>query len=320
LELAAGIIGRLHVHKVAGKLHLGHILMKQGELTFIVGTTASGKTERALAEAERRGGVILSCDSLCVYQGMDIGTAKPTQEELSRVPHYGVDLVPASEPFSVEAYARYCRPLLDQWLAEGRPVIVAGGSGFYLASFFRPVTDTLRVPDSVREEVSAIEKESGLEGLRAALERHNGPGAEFPGLDLQNSRRVQQALLRCLASGQSYAQLRLAFLDQPDPYPQWQKEVLRIERSTEELAERNRQRVRRMLEAGLVEEVRRLRAEGFEANPSAAGAIGYREVLQAEDGELPWEDLEETLFVHTRQLMRKQRSWLRHQIPVDRVL
>lgn len=291
-----------------------------GQLIIITGPTACGKTELALAEAERRGAVILSCDSLCVYRGMDIGTAKPTADEQQRVPHYGIDLADPDELYSVSRYLQYRDKVLQEQLRSGRPVVVAGGSGFYLKSFFVPVVDDVEIPEGLQREVEQLRSEGGLDGLIHALKEANPGEVDFPGLDLRNPRRVEKALIRCRAAGRSYRDMREAFEALPQPLADWNKEVWLIERPAARLQQRNRQRVERMLDAGLVDEVSALRLRGFEKNPSACGAIGYREVLDFLDGRLAESDLAEAIYTHTNQLMRKQRTWFRHQIPVDRVI
>ena len=292
--------------------------MTAPRLIFIVGPTASGKTEIALREAEQREASILSCDSLCVFRGMDIGTAKPTRDEQDRVPHFGIDLADPWEPFSVSRYKEYAARVLEEHRVVRKPLVVAGGSGFYLKSFFAPVTDAIDVPEAVTSQVEALSKAGGLAGLvQALVDYHNGQ-RDFPGLDLQNPRRVEKALIRCLVSGMKYGELLDAFKSQPQPFGEWEKDVWLIERDREDLQERNRRRVEAMLEAGLIEEVKRLREAGFEKNPSASGAIGYREVLDYLDHPCSREELVENIFVHTNQLMRKQRTWFRRQIPVTR--
>lgn len=287
-------------------------------LLFIVGPTASGKTELALKEATRRGAVILSCDSLCFYRGMDIGTAKPTAAERAMVPHYGIDLVEPDETFSISRYIEYRDEVLSRMKSEGRPVVVAGGSGFYLKSFFSPVIDRLDVPAEVTKRAEAIRRDEGPDGLIKALRACNPGGETFEGLDLLNPRRVEKALIRCLSSGRGYSQLRQEFLSIPEPLSGYSKEVWLIDRPISEMQERNRWRVRKMLESGLIEEVEALRRQGFERNPSACGAIGYQEVLEYLLGDVTREHLEELIITHTNQLMRKQRTWFRRQIPVAR--
>ncbi len=294
--------------------------MNQPSLVCIAGPTASGKTQLALDQAQATDAVILSCDSLCFYRGMDIGTAKPTPEEQAIVPHYGIDLVEPPEPYSVSRYVAYRDRILDKFLKEGRNVVVVGGSGFYLKSFLYPVTDNLEIPDEIKIRVEALKAAKGLDGLLCELKHVNAQQEPFQGLDLNNSRRVEKALLRCLASGKGYKELRVEFDAIPEPLTGWRKEVWLIDRPQEELQERNRTRVHRMLEAGLIAEVQSLRAIGFEKNPSACGAIGYREVLQYLDGRLPMDELEEAIYIHTNQLMRKQRTWFKNQIRIDKVV
>lgn len=319
MDLGIGwtLLGK-YLHSVKLRLLLGNVFMKSLDMRFIVGPTASGKTELSLRVAETVGGVILSCDSLCFYRGMDIGTAKPSREEQGRVPHYGIDLVDPQEAYSVGRFIAYRDDMLARMEAEGRPVIVVGGSGFYLKSFFAPVVDSLEIPAAVTEQVARLKATGGLPALLEALREVNPPEERFDGLDLKNPRRVEKALMRCLASGASYGALRAAFAAHPAPLRQWKKEVWLVERDPAELHERNLRRARRMLEEGLVEEVERLRAHGFERNPSACRAIGYREVLEYLDGDLPHSELESQIVTHTQQLMRKQRTWFRHHLPVDR--
>lgn len=300
-------------------LQFCHDCMNRQGILFIIGPTASGKTELSLVEAQRRGGVILSCDSLCVYRGMDIGTAKPTAAEQARVPHFGIDLEDPAVPYSVARYIAYRDEVVRETVRAGQPLIVVGGSGFYLKSFFSPVTDRLPIPDSVEAKVRELAGE-GLDAMVNSLRRLHEPEETFPGLDLRNPRRVEKALARCLAAGKSFRELQAAFASEAPPLADIPKEVWLIDRPGEVLQERNRLRVAAMLNNGLIEEVERLRMAGFEANPSACGAIGYREVLEMLDGRLFREQLAEQIFIHTRQLVRKQRTWFRKQIPVDRVI
>lgn len=260
----------------------------------------------------------MSCDSLCVYRGMDIGTAKPTRTEQSIVPHFGIDLVDANEAYSVARYVSYRDDILRHLAEKNQPVIVVGGSGFYLKSFFYPVTDELEIPDRLRARVEQVRKEAGLVGLVDWLRSCNPSDEVFEGLDLNNPRRVEKSLLRCLSTGRSHTSLQNEFRSLPTPLNAYEKEVTLISRPAEELRLRNRLRVTRMLDAGLVEEVKELRRAGFERNPSASAAIGYREVLEYLDGTVAENELVELIYTHTNQLMRKQRTWFRHQIPVDR--
>lgn len=281
-------------------------------LYLLAGPTAVGKTALALDWAEANGAQILSCDASCVYEGMDIGTAKPTEHEQARVPHHGLDLIPAAERFSVGRYARYAREVVEEVNGRGKPLLVVGGSGLYLQSFLRPVVDEIPLHDEVRQTVAAIEEAGGLTALLEELDKRNPSGTGD--LDRLNPRRVAAALTRCLATGKTVEELQQAYREAPDPFAGWQRRLVLLERGDADLRQRIEQRTQQMLAAGFIEEVQRLREAGFEANPSAARAIGYREVLSYLDGELTEEALPEAISRSTWQLVRKQRAWFRHQV------
>jgi tRNA dimethylallyltransferase len=144
--------------------------------------------------------------------------------------------------------------------------------------------------------------------------------AGLGGLDVANPRRVTRALERCLASGRTVAELAAEFAAQPAPFGDCVVRLTRLERAPEDLAERIDRRVAAMLETGLVEEVRRMRPAGLEQNPSAAGAIGYREVLAMLDGRMAPMELAAEIARNTRALVKKQRTWFRTQLPAHRVI
>jgi len=283
-------------------------------LHVLTGPTAVGKTEWALRWAERAGAEIVSCDSLLFYRGMDIGTAKPTPEERARVPHHLIDICAVDERMDVTAYLARARQVVAEITARGRAVLVTGGSGFYLKAFLAPVADEIDVPAETRAAVAAMPPEEALARLRAL--NPSGLGS----LDTANPRRVVRALERCLASGRELRDLAAAFARQPAPFADFSVEVCELERAPAELASRIERRVDAMLRAGLVEEVRRLRGEGIERNPSAARAIGYREVLAMLDGALGAGALAAEIAKNTRALVKKQRTWFRTQLPPHRVL
>lgn len=282
-------------------------------LHIITGTTAVGKTEYALSYAEAHNAEIVSCDASLFYRGMDIGTAKPSATERARVPHHLIDICEVSEAYDIVAYVAAAHRVVDAITARGKAVVVTGGSGFYLKSFFSPVVDTLAVPDTVRREVAAIYQQAQLDGLLHELQRLNPAGVE--NLDTKNPRRVMRALERCIAAGKTLSQLQAEFAARPVPYADFSKRIILLEREQGVLEQRIETRVAAMMRGGLLEEVRRLRLRGLEANPSAASAIGYRETLAYLKKQLDFKDLVPTIIQHTRQLAKKQRTWLRTQIP-----
>ena len=289
-----------------------------GTLYVLTGPTAVGKTEWALRWAEAHDAEILSCDSLLFYRGMDIGTAKPNQEELSRIRHHLIDTCDLSERMTVVDYVRRATAAVQEITARNHRVLVTGGSGFYLGCFFGPVGDEIAVPSSLRKELVSQLQEEGLPSLVTALNRLNPTG--LGGLDTANPRRVIRALERCRASGLTLDQLAAAFTCLPGPFAEWNVRLARLDLPPEILNSRIEARVRQMIDRGLVAEVRALRQQGLEANPSAARAIGYRETLQLLDGRLSEEHLALEIAQNTRKLVKKQRTWSRTQLPEHRAI
>ncbi len=283
-------------------------------LHVLTGCTAVGKTEWALRWAEARNAEIVSCDSLLFYRGMNLGTAKPTAAEQARVPHHLIDICAVAERMDITQYVAKARAAIGDITARGRPVLVTGGSGFYLKAFFAPVADEVAVPAALRAEVARLAPAEALARLRGL--NPAGLGA----LDTSNPRRVTRALERCLASGRTLPALAEDFARQPGPFADWQVELTRLERPADELAGRIEVRVAAMLRAGLVDEVRQLLGAGLRDNPSAARAIGYREVIDLLDGRLPEEKLAAEIVKNTRALVKKQRTWFRTQLPPHRTV
>ena len=170
-------------------------------LHVLTGCTAVGKTEWALRWAETQGAEIVSCDSLLFYRGMDLGTAKPTAAERARVPHHLIDLFDVTGRMDVAQYVARAKAVVGEITSRGRPVLVTGGSGFYLQAFFSAVADEVSVPAEIRVAVAKFTLAEALSELR----RLNPAG--LGALDVANPRRVSRALERCLASGRDLAEL-----------------------------------------------------------------------------------------------------------------
>lgn len=288
-------------------------------LYILAGPTAVGKTALALQWAETHDAEILSCDAYCVYQGMDIGAAKPTPQEQARVPHHGIDQVPVSTVYSVAEYVDYARRVVERTRARGCRLLITGGSGFYLKSFFAPVVDGWEISPEVKAEVQKWKTEGGAARLLEALLRLNPEG--IGNLDTQNPRRVQAALERCLASGRSVLQQQADFAAQKPPFADFRLHVCRLEREDADLKARIALRNQWMLDTGLIQEVESLKAQGIEENPSAATAIGYRETLAwLKEGSGDRAQLAAEIAHSAWQLVRKQRKWFRSQLPQHRLV
>ncbi|MGA0133607.1 MAG: tRNA (adenosine(37)-N6)-dimethylallyltransferase MiaA [Opitutales bacterium] len=282
---------------------------EKAEIRILTGPTAAGKTDAAIEWAEKNGAEILSCDSVCVYRGMDVGSAKPTADQRRRVTHHGLDLADPSERFSVARYVEAARQALEDAASRGRRILVTGGSGFYLAAFFGPVADETFIPPAVTQEVRSLFN-SGLGPLLARLrEAENGPLPDW--LDTQNPIRVAKALERRLASDRPLSELYDEFRARPGAFEGHSISCEVLERPDDELKSRIGLRTRQMLKDGLLEEARWLLSLELDPELPSARAVGYRAAMDwLEAGSrLPLEALTERINLDTWALVRKQRKW-----------
>ena len=280
-------------------------------LHVLTGPTAVGKTEAALTWAEQHNAEILSCDSVCVYRGMDIGSAKPTATQQARVRHHGIDLVEPSERYSVVQYVDYAQAVITDATARGKKILITGGSGFYLAAFFGPVTDSLPIGDAVINEVRSLQQQGPATVLARLTELE---GAALPTwLDQQNPIRVAKALERRLASGRTLDELRDDFLLRPGPFAAHTVTSELLERPDEELRHRIAQRTGEMLRDGLIAEAEHLLALKLDPELASARAVGYRATMDWLQGgkAVALDGLAERINLDTWALVRKQRKWFR---------
>jgi tRNA dimethylallyltransferase len=268
----------------------------------VVGPTATGKTALAVALAQRLGGEVVNADSMQLYRGMDIGTAKPPVEERGGVPHHLLDVWHVRQAASVAEYRRLARAEIDRLRAAGIPPLLVGGSGLYL----RAVLDELDFPGTdpalrsrLEEELAAV----GAPALHARLARVD-PEAAAAVLP-SNGRRIVRALeVVELTGGPFRARL-------PQPRPHYPAVVVGLDREPAELDERVAGRVQRMWARGFVAEVEALAADGLREGPTASRALGYAQVLAQLDGELTAEEARDRTVSATRRFVRRQRSWFR---------
>ena len=291
----------------------------QPALQILTGPTAVGKTAFALEWALKHDAEILSCDSLLFYRGMNIGTAKPGPDVLQRVPHHMIDIVPVAAPFSIKTYLDQAQAAVEAIIGRGRRVLIVGGSGFYLKSFFAPVVDAIEASPQIVARVAHLEQTRGLEGLMEELVARNPDG--LGKLDFHNPRRVAKALQRCMASGRPLLELQAAFAQLKSPFADYEKRVTLLSRHPEDLWQRICARVEGMFAEGLLAEVERLQMQGIEKNTSAARAIGYRETLEfMKTKQSDLAALKERIAINTRRLVAKQRKWFRNHLKVDQMI
>ena len=269
----------------------------------VVGPTATGKSDLAVRLAVALGGEVVNADAMQLYRGMDIGTAKVTEEERRGVPHHLLDVLDVTDTASVAAYQRDARAVVDRLLAEGRTPVLVGGSGLYVQA----VLDDLEFPGTDEGIRGRLEQElavSGADALHGRLARLD-PAAALAILP-SNARRVVRALEVVELTGRPFS----ATLPTPGP-ARWGAVLVGLDREVAELDERVDERVGRMFGAGLVEEVRALEARGLREGRTASRALGYQQVLAAFDGEYSIEEAFGATALGTRRFVRRQRSWFR---------
>ena len=286
-------------------------MAKPADIHILTGPTAVGKTEAALTWAEQNQAEILSCDSVCVYRGMNIGSAKPTAAQQARVRHHGLDLVEPTERYSVVQYIEYATQVIADATARGKKILVTGGSGFYLAAFFGPITDELPISDAVINEVRSLQ----ARGTICVLERLRAEeGGALPAwLDTQNPIRVAKALERRLASGRNLDSLREEFLQRPGFFAAHVVTCELLERPDEQLRQRITHRTAEMLRDGIIAEAEALRARQLDPELASARAVGYRATMEWIEGgrSVSPEGLAERINLDTWALVRKQRKWFK---------
>ncbi|GAB2839495.1 tRNA (adenosine(37)-N6)-dimethylallyltransferase MiaA [Lentzea nigeriaca] len=269
----------------------------------VVGPTATGKSDLAVALAERFGGEVVNADAMQLYRGMDIGTAKMTMAERRGIPHHLLDVLDVTETASVAAYQRETRAVIERLLAAGRPPILVGGSGLYVQA----VLDDLKFPgtdDAVRERYEAELAEAGPEALHRRL-RELDPAAAIAILPT-NGRRIVRALEVIELTGEPFS----ANLPKPGP-ARYGTVQIGIDREVSELDTRVDLRVDLMFAAGLEDEVRALVKLGLRDGKTASRALGYQQVLSAMDGACTIDFAAEETKRATRRFVRRQRSWFR---------
>jgi tRNA dimethylallyltransferase len=268
----------------------------------IVGPTAAGKSALSLALARELGAEVVNADSMQLYRGMDIGTAKLPPGERDGVPHHVLDIWPVTEPASVAQYQRLARQAIDDILARGRVPLLVGGSGLYvravLERFEFPGTDA-----ALRAKLEAELAQIGPAPLYARLAAADPQAAA--GILSSNGRRIIRALEVMELTGTRFT----ATL--PDPAPYYPYVQIGLDLDTAVLDQRIAERVATMWQLGLVEEVRRLTESGLREGRTASRALGYQQVLRYLAGDGTETQAAADTVQATRRFVRRQRSWFR---------
>lgn len=264
------------------------------KILILAGPTASGKTAASIAIAEEFGAVVLSADAMQVYRGMDVGTAKATDEERARVPHFGIDVVDPTGHFDASSFAH----LGESLLSEGRRVVVAGGTSLYIRSLVRGLVKTPPVDEALRQELME------LSNKHAALQEVDPELADR--LHPNDIVRIVRGLEVFRATGTKLSAMQAAHAKQPDRVP---ARALWLDR--ENLRERIGQRLHSMMDRGYLEETEALLAAGVPVDARPMRAFAYQHIVAHAQGSISLETAISRTEIGTWQFARKQRNWMR---------
>jgi len=281
-------------------------VLQKPPVIVISGPTCVGKTEVATTLAEPLGGEIISADAMQVYRYMDIGTAKPTQQEQARVRHHLIDVADPDEPFSAARFKAAAEAVIGHLHKKGRPVFVVGGTGLYIKALTRGLFRVQEENGALRERLKAEVKHLGSGVLHQRLQDVDPAAASR--IHPNDAYRIIRALEILELTGTPMSEHHSAHGFSDDPY-QVLKIGLFLDR--ERLYLRINQRVDRMLEAGFVKEVKGLLDRGYSADLKSMGSIGYRHMTQYLQGNVTWDETVRLFKRDTRRYAKRQLAWLR---------
>lgn len=282
--------------------------MEKQAFIVITGPTAAGKTALSIALAKEIGGEIISADSMQIYKGMDIGTAKPSQEEMAGIAHHMIDVVSPKENYSVATYVKQSKAAIEEILARGKQPIIVGGTGLYIDALFAG-DDFAKAPsdEMLRESLAEEYDKLGGQVMWERLKEYDPQAANT--FHPNDKRRIIRGLEVIKLTGDSLSAYHAKTKEQTSPYTKLHIAVSAKER--EDLYKRIDMRVDFMLKNGLVEEVASLMTQGLEGTNTAMQGIGYKEIVAVLLGEMTMEVAVEKVKQESRRYAKRQLSWLR---------
>ena len=278
---------------------------------FVVGPTASGKTEYAIKLAQKLDGEIVSADSMQIYKYMDIGSAKPTAEEQARARHWLIDEIDPRTLFSVADYQQLALRYIRDIDSRGKTPIVCGGTGLYINSLIYKMD--FSAPEGDDDYRQQVFEEEG----RDALKLHERLRALDPDAAAEIHPNNVKRVLRAIERLENGEEKLTRFADATEPSDIIEPVMYGLDMDREKLYERINSRVDRLFDMGLEEEVRKLMAMGFDSSDVAMKGIGYKEIIDAIKSGLPAESAKETIKVNTRHYARRQLIWLRRYPQIE---
>jgi tRNA dimethylallyltransferase len=273
---------------------------------FLTGATAVGKTAVGLALAKRLGAEIISLDSMAIYRGMDIGTAKPTPAQRAEVPHHLIDIVDPADEFSVAQYVDAAAAVVADLRDRGKKVLFVGGTPLYLKSLLRGLFEGPPADWTLREQIEEELEQVGEAALYERLTQLDPVAAA--NIHPHDTRRLIRALEVFRATGLPISHQQTQF---EEGRPAEECRVFVLRRTREEQHERIERRVDWMIETGLVDEVRDLTSEGRQLGRTARQAVGYREALNYLTGEYDREEMIDRIKIRSRRFAKRQGTWFR---------
>ena len=273
---------------------------------LILGVTASGKSALAFELSKAINAEIISVDSMKVYRRMDIGTAKPPAEKQKLIPYHLIDVVEPSEAFSVDRFLDMTEQAVTDIQGRGKPVVSVGGTAMYIKALLFGLFDGPGSDEAIRSRLQESIKEVGLPALHQKLATVDPEAAER--IHPNDEKRIVRALEVYELTGKPISSFQKQWED-TTPADDWLVIGLRREKDIE--SQRMNLRIKRMMEAGLVEEVESLLAEDKPLSPQAAAAIGYAEMIAHLNGEMELDETVEKIKINTRRFAKSQRTWFK---------
>lgn len=274
------------------------------EPIYIAGPTAVGKTAHAIRLAQELDGEVISVDSMQVYRGLDIGTAKPTLKERQGIPHHLIDVVDLTEPFDVQKFLELARPIEKRLIQQGKTPIYCGGTGLYYKALLEGLDPLPPSDPDLREQLNQTPLENLLEELQKTDPIH------YQTIDRQNPRRIIRAIEIIRLTGKPVTQQRTKWTKTPTQNP---PKLTLLTCPKEILHQKINTRVDQMFERGLVAETEHLLKLGLTKNPTAQQSLGYRQVIAHLNGETTLEQTIDQVKTKTRQYAKRQMTWFRDE-------
>ena len=277
------------------------------KIICVAGPTASGKTAFAVALAKEVNGEVISCDSMQIYKGMDIGTAKPTTEEMDGIPHYMLDVADPRDDFSVSRYCELADPIIQDILSRGKTPIIAGGTGLYMDALMRGNSFAACPSTGMRERLEAQADQDGMQAMLDLLKSIDPEAASR--LHLADRKRILRALEVYYETGHTITAHNKMTQQIPPRYQPLWFGLNDADRNA--LYKRIDNRVLDMLDAGLINEIHALLNQGISEKCTAMQAIGYKEFLDALAGRCTMQDAVSSVQQSSRHYAKRQLTWFR---------